>query len=143
MKDLTDVHEQKMIIEADGKIIDDTFTFGAISNSTSLGGIITLDPSDVCLDDGMFEYLFIKKISNVADLLKALNAITSYDYLSDMLYFGSAKKLVFHSESSFDWSLDGERATAGKDLVVENIHKAISIVLPYRQNALIETQEIV
>lgn len=137
IKDLGDVHEYQMSISADGKMIDDTFIFGAISNSTSLGGIITIDPTDVCLDDGLFEYLFVKKPRNIADLIRAMNAISSYDYESDQLYFGSAKELTVKCNDAINWSLDGECARAGNEIVVANLHHAVNIILPDRENLLL------
>ncbi len=137
IKDLGDVHEYQMNISADGKMIDDTFIFGAISNSTSLGGIITIDPADVCLDDGLFEYLFVKKPRNIADLIRAMNAISSYDYESEQLYFGSAKELTVKCRDAINWSLDGECASAGNEIVVTNLHHAVNIILPDRENALL------
>lgn len=137
IKDLGDVHEYHMTISADGKIIDDTFIFGAISNSTSLGGIITIDPTDVCLDDGLFEYLFVKKPRNIADLMRAVNAISSYDYESDQLYFGSARELTLKCRDAVNWSLDGECASAGNEVTVTNAHRAVKIILPDRKNSLL------
>ena len=34
-------------MELDGEVVEDDFIFGAISNSTSVGGVLNLDPSQV------------------------------------------------------------------------------------------------
>lgn len=138
IKDLGDVHEYNMSITADNKAIDDTFIFGAISNSTSLGGILTIDPTDVCLDDGLFEYLFVKKPRNIAELVRAVNAISSYDYESDQLYFGSARKLTVKCADSINWSLDGECASAGNEIEIKNLHHAVKIILPDTDSDLLQ-----
>ena len=54
IRDIGVVHEYKMHIEADETVIDDTFIFGAVTNTTLMGGIISIDPTDVALDDGTF-----------------------------------------------------------------------------------------
>lgn len=132
IKDLGQVHEHRMCIElADGKIIDDVFMFGAVANSTSIGGIISINPTDVALDDGEFEYLFVKRPENIGDLVMIIDAVTSYDYEDEHLYFGSTKGLRIISDEKLDWSLDGEHAkpTAGV-LEICNLREAVSLILP-------------
>ena len=54
--------------------IEDDFIFGAICNSTSVGGILTLDPKQVDLKDGKFELLLIPLPKNLTELQGLLDA---------------------------------------------------------------------
>ena len=143
IKDIAAVHEYKMQFNVDDKIINDTFIFGAVANSTSLGGVISIDPSDVALDDGRFEYLLVKKPHNIADLIKAIDAIQFYDYSSDMLYFGSARHISVQTDTPIDWSLDGELAQPGNSVDIVNLHHAINLMLPtqHRNESLISESD--
>lgn len=138
VKDITVVHDHHMHVETDDDSFDDNFIFGAVANATSIGGVLTIDPSDVALDDGRFEYLFLKRPANIADLITTIDAITSYNYKSDKLYFGSTKKLKIQSSEALDWSLDGEQFSPGREFLVENLHGAVSLILPdYREKNLL------
>lgn len=132
IKDIASVHEHSMRIEVNGETISDTFIFGAVANTTSLGGVISIDPADVSLDDGRFEYLFVKKPNNISDVVKAMNAISSYNYKSDTLYFGSSDNIDIYTQSGMDWSLDGEYSFSGTHTKISVINKGIQMVIPHR-----------
>ena len=66
-------------MEIDGQPVEDDFLFGAICNSTSIGGILTLDPKQVDMGDGLFEVLVPnKELENTID-----NAVLSEEELAD------------------------------------------------------------
>lgn len=44
----------------DGRVLEDDYLFGAISNSTSVGGILTIPPDRVDMTDGKLELLLIR-----------------------------------------------------------------------------------
>lgn len=46
------IRAEHMVIEADGMTYEDDYIFGAISNSTSIAGILTLKPELVDMSDG-------------------------------------------------------------------------------------------
>ena len=76
---------------AEGKVLEDSYLFGAISNSTSVGGILTLDPSLVDMNDGLFELLLVKRPANIFDLNECILALTKQNYESRMLEFVSTR----------------------------------------------------
>lgn len=51
-------------------------------NSTSLGGLVKLDPSRVRMDDGKFELLLLRMPKTALDLQNLITAMTrmQYDY---------------------------------------------------------------
>ena len=44
MIQLSQIRKERVRMEIDGEIVEDDFLFGAISNSTSVGGVLTIDP---------------------------------------------------------------------------------------------------
>ena len=66
---LTSIRPQHLRIEANGVVYDGDYIFGAVSNSTSLAGILTLSPEYVDMGDGLFELLLVKMPRNLICLL--------------------------------------------------------------------------
>lgn len=49
-------------------VLEDDYIFGAISNSTSVAGILTLSPEIVDMNDGVFELLLVRKPQSLMEL---------------------------------------------------------------------------
>ena len=113
----------------DGEREEGDYIFGAVSNSTSVGGILTLDPEIVDMNDGQFELLLVKYPENPAELAAMVIALTSQNYESPFLIFRTARKLQVEASPDMDWTLDGEFAKGCSELVIENLHSAISVVV--------------
>ncbi len=114
--------------EYDGKIVEDDFIFGAISNSTSVGGVLTLDPRQVDLQDGKFELLLVRSPKDRTELLELLRALREQKYRCSVMTFDSFSRLTVSQNNPTPWSLDGERAEGQAKVSVENLHHAISII---------------
>ena len=52
INELSQIRKEHVRMEIDGQVVEDDFIFGAISNSTTLGGILTLDALVVDMADG-------------------------------------------------------------------------------------------
>lgn len=116
----------------DGQFVSGNYLFGAVSNSTSVGGILTLDPKIVDMNDGKFELLLIKAPENLADLGEIVRALTAQDYQSHMLTFLPARKIRIQADPNMDWTLDGEYAKGRETVEIENIYNAIQVMCsPY------------
>ena len=55
MKDLNTLRPYRIRLTADGEVLDGEYLFGAVCHSTSLGGLMQLDPERVVLAGGEFE----------------------------------------------------------------------------------------
>ena len=129
MKDIAHLKSKKIRFVADGKVIEDDFVFGAICNSTSVGGVINLDPKMVDLSDGMFELLLIRLPKDLLELNEIVIALTSRKYKTKMITFISAKNITVETKEQIDWTLDGEYALGDKTIKVENLNKAIKFII--------------
>jgi len=110
------------------EVLEDDILFGAICNSTSVAGILTLDPDQVDLSDGLFEVLLIRPPKDLADLSRCIQALTKQTYDSPMITFRSIPSLQIQTAQPMSWSLDGERADADPKVEVTNLHRAIRMV---------------
>lgn len=117
-----------MQVQADQVEVEGDFIFGAVCNSTSVAGVLTLDPERVDLSDGQFEVLLVRKPGNLRELLKAIRALRKQTYDSPLITFCSAKQVQMTAETELPWSLDGEREDAGTRIEISNLHCAVRLV---------------
>ena len=114
---------------ADNEEVEGDFIFGAVCNSMSLGGILTLDKNIVDMNDGMFELLLIKSPKNIAELNDCIVALTTQNYNNKMLYFKSCNSVEIQMPKKIEWSLDGEYEKGAKNIKINNLHNAIKLVV--------------
>ena len=111
----------------DGSIIEDDFAFGAITNSTSLGGWLTLSEEVVDMADGRFEVLLSRMPKDIAELRDTLQAMRNKTYNCSTITFANAKSLKITAPPDMDWTLDGEKASGRETIDVECLHHAIQL----------------
>lgn len=128
IKDIAKLKSQHLRFVADGTVIEDDFMFGAICNSTSVGGVINLDPQMVDLSDGRFELLLIRLPKDVFELNEIVMALSTKKYKTKMITFTSAKNILVETTENINWTLDGEFACGQAVIRVRNMHKAIRII---------------
>ncbi len=112
----------------DGRVFEDKFIFGAVSNSTSVGGVLTLAPSLVDLSDGKFELLLIRAPKNVGELAECISALQKQTYNCAMLTLASIDRVKITTAEQLDWTLDGECEHGKPELEVQCLHNAVQIV---------------
>lgn len=129
MKQFMNMKEYPLKIKYDDVVIEDSFCYGMITNSMSVGGIHFFNEEDVNLNDGYFECLFIKRPNNPLDLQQLLQAFISKDLnkCSRVTIF-KAKKINIQSENELSWTVDGEFAGSMKDCTIVNYQSALNII---------------
>ncbi len=130
IKDIPSIKAEHVKIETESKVYEDEYIFGAVANSTSVAGIISLDDKIVMLNDGKFELLLVKKPPNMGELSKCINALLSQNYNTDLIEFASMESGVITTDEKLVWSLDGERADTDGHVEIKNLHNAIKLILP-------------
>ncbi|MBQ7874818.1 MAG: YegS/Rv2252/BmrU family lipid kinase [Oscillospiraceae bacterium] len=127
--DLKNLRPEYVSIKANGDIYEGNYIFGAISNSTSVGGVLTIPPEQVNMNDGLFEVMLIKHPENAAQLSKIVQAIASRQYSGcDMIEFFSCEKLSVLKNPAGGWSLDGEFEQGSEDVLIKNLSSAIKLI---------------
>ena len=128
IRSLADIRPIHMRITADDQHIEKDYIFGAICNSTSLGGILKLDDSEVHMNDGRFESILIPFPPDLLALNRILTALRTHNYEDESLQFLRASSFIFEGAPDVIWTLDGEAAESSDRVVIRNIHNAISLV---------------
>jgi len=126
--DIPQIKPEHICIEANGEVWEGDYLFGAVSNSTSLGGVLTLDPDIVDMNDGVFEIMLIKSPVNITELNTIIKALGTKQYDCSMIDFIKAKSAVIHADKQMAWSLDGEYEPGSERIEVLNNHSAIRLI---------------
>lgn len=129
MQELSQIRKLHVKLTLDeGEVLEDDYLFGAICNSTSVGGIMTLDPNQVDLTDGKFEVLLVRAPRTLQEIPECLLSVQKQQYNSTMMTFRNASRILVETDPEMPWTLDGEKED-GHDLVeIQNLHKAIRII---------------
>ena len=128
IQELSQLKPSHVRFQLEDAVIEDDFLFGAISNSTSLGGILTLDPKQVDMGDGVFELLLIRAPKDLLELNECVWAVQKQKYNCAMMTFVSTRELTVFPDPQMDWTLDGERCGGAQCIHVENLHHAIRLM---------------
>ena len=64
----------------DGGEVEDEFIYGAVSNSTSVAGLLKLDKRVVALSDGKFELVLVRRPKTLAELTSIIQGLLNQDY---------------------------------------------------------------
>ena len=128
MQELSSIRAEHIRMELDGETVEDDYLFGAICNSTSVGGILKLKPDMVDMADGKFEILLIRAPKGMQELHECVMALHNQTYNCGMITFRSASSVHVLGNPAMTWSLDGERANGGEEINIENLPRRITLV---------------
>ena len=128
IQELSQIRKEHLRLEIDGRIVEDDFLFGAICNSTSVGGILTLDPEVVDLRDGLLEILLVRAPENLMELRECILAVQSQKYNCAMITFCSARHIRIFADPEMPWTLDGEREDGHSVVEVRPEHLAYRLM---------------
>ena len=129
MKDLNTLRPYRIRLTADGETLDGEYLFGAVCNSTSIGGLMKLNPERVVLDDGKFELLLIPNPKTPLDLQNLVLALLNQQYDSEGVVFRHVSSLRLETEEELPWSLDGEYAPSVPTVDIANRQRALTMLL--------------
>ena len=129
MKDLDSLRPYPVRLTADGETLDGEYLFGAVSNSTSIGGLMKLEPDSVVLDDGQFELLLIPSPKSVSDLNELVMGLLNQQYQGHGVVFRHVSSLRLETEADLPWSLDGEYAPSVPVVEIVNRPQALTMLL--------------
>ena len=129
VKDLDSLRPYQVKITADGEVLDGEYLFGAVCNSTSIGGLMKLDPERVVLDDGKFEMLLIPNPKSPADLQNLVLSLLEQKYDRGGLVFRHVSSIHLETEENLPWSLDGEFAASTPVVDIVNRQRSLTMLL--------------
>ncbi len=128
VKELPELKPIHAKVTANGETFEGDYIFGSVSNSTSVAGLLTLDPDQVDLSDGLLEVLLVKNPATPTDFSNIAMALTMRRYDNDTVRFFSAKSIEIEISPEINWTLDGEYAKGCDKIVIDNLNHAIRIL---------------
>ena len=129
-RDLAALRPYTVRVEGEEEGAEGEFIFGMVGNSTSMGGVLRLDPRQIDLHDGKFEVLLVRKPQHIGQLIAAAVALQSQNYDNELLCFFKAAHLRISAPRDMDWTLDGEFQPGAENIDIQNLHNAVRLILP-------------
>ena len=118
-----------LTVEHDGGTLEDDFIYGMVTNTNSVGGFKVFPPSQVSLDDGVFEVVLVRQPRKVGDLQDALLSLVRQNAEeSRQVVAFHTQKLKITAAEALPWTLDGEYGGAPEVARIENQNKAITLM---------------
>ena len=138
-KRIFNIPSYKIKVEHDGEVIEDEFIFGMVTNSRSVGGFSNMVGKNIVFDDGLFEVTLIKPPKNPIALQEIIAALLIEQVDTKHMYTFKTKKITFDSVEEIPWTLDGEFGGEQDYVEIENVQKAMEIMVP--ENHVLELSE--
>ena len=113
----------------DGEVVEGDYIFGGVTNSTSVAGLVKLDPDMVALDDGEFEVALVKYPATLADLNALVSQAVSKNFNGEMMSIRKAHTVRFTFADPVPFTRDGEPGGVHTDVKIENAHSAVRIIV--------------
>ena len=130
VRDLDTLRPYRMTLTADGEVFDGEYLFGAVSNSTSIAGMMKLSPDDVGFNDGVFELLLVPVPKSPAQLQSLTHALMYQEYgNSGGLIFRHVHNVTAETGDNIPWSLDGEFVPGAPHIDISIEHSGIEMLL--------------
>lgn len=129
VKDLANlIPRRASFILQDGRRLEGEYVFGAVTNTTSAGGVFKLPSDRVSMSDGLFELFLVHHPRTPADLNKIATALLSQDFDNcPLIELHHTKSVKVTLEENLSWSLDGEEAVAGTEIEISCVPSAVTI----------------
>ena len=127
---LTNIKPYHVTVETEERTCSDEYLFGSVSNSTSIAGVIKLDPDQVGLSDGLFEVMLIKLPKTPLQVQNLINALISKKFDdSDCIEFFHSSSVKITTEQPISWTLDGEYGDRTTSVEIKNHRNALTIIV--------------
>lgn len=143
IKRLTNIKSHKLHIEHDGVAVDGSFIYGMISNSTFVGGVRSYKNHTVDLADGLFECVLIREAENAIDLQAIITGLLMQDFSNKGFYTFRAHRVNIQSDEAMSWTLDGEYGGDHNKVEIENMNKAMTIMVGEKKPRKIEALSLI
>ena len=130
MRELPRIKAEHMKVTANGKTFEGDYIFGAITNNTSVSGVVSLPEGTVVTDDGEFEVVLIENLKTLPELGDAVYSVLSGDFISKNITFFHASELTIESNNPIDWTLDGEYHRGSTLVKIVNRKQSLKVYVP-------------
>lgn len=129
VKDLSTLRPYPAVVTTEEELFDGEFLFGAVTNATSVGGLMKLQKDQVILDDGFFELLLIPNPTSAAELQSLIRSLVLQDFTGEGVVFRHIPALTVETPEGFPWTLDGEFASGTERVEIKNLRQRLTFLL--------------
>lgn len=129
VKDLSTLRPYRASLATEEECFDGEFLFGAVTNATSVGGLVKLKEDQVCLDDGLFELLLIPNPKSIADLQGLARSLLLQDFTGGGVIFRHVHTLTVQTPEDLPWALDGEFDPGGAQVEIHSLHRRLTFLI--------------
>jgi YegS/Rv2252/BmrU family lipid kinase len=130
IKRLGSVKSHRCELWLDDEAISGDYILGMVANSHSVAGIKLPIDIETKMDDGLFEVILLRMPDNFKDRQSIVSSLLRQEINPDYLTVRKAREVAFTSPKPVAWTLDGDFGGEYKDIVIENRHQAIEIMMP-------------
>ena len=129
INELSQIRKEHIRMELDDETVEDDYLFGAVCNSTSVGGILTLNPEEVDMADGLLEILLVRAPRSLMEIAECIQAVQNQRYNDcAMITFRSSSRIEVIANPDMPWTLDGEREDGHDRVTILNKHLAYRLM---------------
>ena len=116
-------------VEYDGGTVEDDFILGGLVNSTSVAGLIHLDPNKIRLNDGLFELTLVRLPRNISEMRQLLKDLINQDYTGPFFKIVPTSYAKFTFTKPVAWTRDGDNGGEHTEIEFRNIRNAVKIIV--------------
>ncbi|MCQ2507837.1 MAG: YegS/Rv2252/BmrU family lipid kinase [Dorea sp.] len=129
-KQILDIPSYHLKVSWDEGDVEDDFILGMVTNSKSVGGFRKMIGNSVVFDDGLFEVTLIRTPDNIIDVNEIVAALLMNNVNDDHMLQFSTRHIRFEAREEIPWTLDGEFGGRHHKVEVENLPRALEIMVP-------------
>lgn len=129
VRDLSTLRPYPATVTTEEEIFDGDFLFGAVTNSTSVGGLMKLHRDQVVLDDGLFELLLIPNPTSASELQELVRCLILQDFSGSGVVFRHVPAVTVETPEGFPWTLDGEYGSGAERVEIKNLRQRLTFLL--------------
>jgi len=129
VKDLNTLRPYGARVTTAEECFDGEFLFGAVTNSTSVGGFMKLQKEQVVLDDGLFELLLIPVPTTGQELQALVRSLVLQDFEGAGVIFRHVREVTVETPEGFPWTLDGEYGSGAEKVEIRNLRQRLTFLL--------------
>jgi len=128
---LPSLHAIHAVVECPGQEpVEGNFIFGAVTNSTSVAGLMKIDPDAVSLGDGEFEVILVRTPKSAAELGNITNAVLTRNFNHKNVLMLHTDRIRFTFDAPIAWTRDGENGGEHRVVEAENLYRRIRMMIP-------------
>ncbi len=128
IKSLAKSKPYKLKVEYDGRVIEDDFIYGMVSNSRRVGGMEMPIMKNVLFDDGEMEITLVRHPKNPADTQKLINCLVTQIADYNTVYIFKASEVKISCEDEIPWTVDGEFGGSYREADVVVVPAAVKMM---------------